>query len=99
MTIQSKKTNKKDFNEIRIVLKRQLLLSFTRTIILNKLVLGLHRLKKKKNWKSILEKQLFLVVLFWANIISFEPLENGGSIDFLLVNKDYLKKELQIKIL
>ena len=57
MTIQSKKTNKKDFNEIRIVLKRQLLLSFTRTIILNKLELGLHRLKKKKKTGN----------LFWKN--------------------------------
>jgi hypothetical protein len=40
-----------------------------------------------------LEKQLFLVALFRENIVGFDSLENGGSIDFLFVHKDYLIKK------
>jgi len=61
---------------------------FTKTLILNKLELGHHRLKKKEKCKSVLEKQLFLVALFRENIVGFDSLENGGSIDFLFVHKD-----------
>ena len=71
MTIQSKKTNKKDFNEIRIVLKRQLLLSFTRTIILNKLELGLHRLKKKKKLEIYFGKTVIFSCLILGKYYKF----------------------------